>query len=282
MRSKHGFTLIELFTVSRGKRAAFTLIELLVVISIIALLISLLLPALSKARETARHTQCGINQRQIITAANTYAVDEGGALPPTIVHPAGSTLWSWPNQLNYRANNPVLAAQVNGGSVGKLMRSYISDAANVFICALAPQDRINYNEAYIAGNTAGLNGSYHLLWNYNGFQKTSDGTVFVGPSRLALMKDEQRLLTSDVFAFHSAAGGWRTSHPNRAIGMDAPFSNYPIWRWYGPSDAQFVGPAVNSGYVDGHVASTPLNEMIEMEHAGMVFEHRFYLPERWK
>ena len=54
----------------------FTLIELLVVISIIALLLAILLPALSSIRESARQTMCLSNMRQIMTGVMSYEVDE--------------------------------------------------------------------------------------------------------------------------------------------------------------------------------------------------------------
>ena len=54
---------------------AFTLIELLVVIAIIALLIGILLPALGRARDTARVAKCLSDQRQMALAFTTYAND---------------------------------------------------------------------------------------------------------------------------------------------------------------------------------------------------------------
>ena len=63
------------------KAKGFTLIELLVVMVIIALLVGLLLPALGRAREEARKTQCRSNLRQVGLAINMYATDNRGFTP---------------------------------------------------------------------------------------------------------------------------------------------------------------------------------------------------------
>ncbi len=63
------------------KRRAFTIIELLVVISIIALLIALLLPALARAKILAERIQCASNLRQIGIALHEYANEYAGQYP---------------------------------------------------------------------------------------------------------------------------------------------------------------------------------------------------------
>lgn len=72
-------------SLSRSKTRAFTLVELLVVIGIIALLVGMLLPVLSKVRQQASQLKCMSNERTIGQAMQMYSNENRGAIVPTVV-----------------------------------------------------------------------------------------------------------------------------------------------------------------------------------------------------
>ena len=66
---------------NQGKNAAFTLIELLVVVAIIALLVSILLPSLNRAKELAKRVVCASNLHNVTLAYGFYAYEYNDCLP---------------------------------------------------------------------------------------------------------------------------------------------------------------------------------------------------------
>ena len=97
-------------TDKRGARAGFTLIELLVVIAIIAILASILLPALTRAKETARKVSCTSNVKQCMLAYRMYVDDHNGwgcpsyseaKIPPSLDIPGNPSSLTWGQILFY-------------------------------------------------------------------------------------------------------------------------------------------------------------------------------------
>lgn len=80
---------------SPARRGAFTFVELLVVIAIVGILAALLLPALARAKESARKTSCLNRLRQWNQALHLYAEDNEGTLPRESFFPGGVIRNQW-------------------------------------------------------------------------------------------------------------------------------------------------------------------------------------------
>lgn len=173
---------------SHSKKHAFTLIELLVVVAIIAILSSLLLPSLSRAKENGQSTRCKANLRQIGLSLSMYVGDQG--FFPTY----GDVDWAAKtNILWYQRLLPYLGGKwTNGVFVCPLFIGYARDFEGIFTGAtigLPAQGSYGYNDNGTQNKT-GPNEPILGLgpFSYGGSRRVNESMV-VAPSDMIAIGD---------------------------------------------------------------------------------------------
>lgn len=221
---------------SRG----FTLVELLVVIGIIALLISILLPSLSKARKSAMKIKCLANLKQIGSAFALYTNENRGSFP---------THSSWGNCFGKKGtSNTYDPVGPNGptGMEGDLgikkvrpLNVYLS-SAKVFECPLDGGDTLQQN---VISCFESYGTSYLVHWNSNVFgvmhitdsetNKPTTANPIAGPLKLGKGGDSTKKIV---------CGDWNW-HANRSITIGRTM-------WHGSNDRN--ERRQNMLFMDGH------------------------------
>ncbi|MAE62929.1 MAG: hypothetical protein CMJ18_01545 [Phycisphaeraceae bacterium] len=155
------------------RSTAFTLIELLVVISIIALLIAMLLPAVKKVRESARQTMCASQQHQLHVGEMAFATDHDGRL---IRHPDIETPEIWDSGVAH-------AMYVEDPDAVSFL-PYFNNNRDVFFCPSHP----------VTANDGGAVG-----WGWPGIEDYVGTRDLIGLTiiHLANLGDEVRSLNPD-------------------------------------------------------------------------------------
>lgn len=251
------------------RRPAFSLMEMLVVISMIVLLISMLMPSLSGARDVARTAKCLSNARQIAVSWDNYTTDSNGYILEYTLQSKSRALWT------------------------QVLRPYFNDEHALLICPTTedPDDTFGMADSGITGVRFGTatttwvearpgynapppfnrsaymyNGNMFSLSSYNtSVERYTKRTNIPSPERSPVLGD----------------GVWRSATP----GMPGTQKQFPL-DLHNPQSGstpansdgvlRFVtnrhGKVTNVSFADTHAESVPLNNMWSLQW------HRTYEP----
>jgi len=217
----------------------FTLIELLVVVAIIALLLSILLPALSRVREEAKNTLCSTRLNQIGYALLMYSHDNGDFIP-------------WARYVGGDWPYPALDAYLH---ITRALRENINRSPWFCPSEIALRTPSDWTRVF----------DYHpTTYSWNGYAVPYayvDGGVWRGPNfRTAINR-----LTYPSDCLWLADGVWNGTYWNGLVDS-TPWGR---WHWTWAMMIPVYGPAPHNGgvnllFFDGHVGYNKAEEIIAL------------------
>ena len=211
---------------------AFTLIELLVVISIIAILIAILLPALAAAREQANFISCATRLKQLSLISFVYVEDFDGVLPALSDYNGGSNPHApWGRYMaSYLVKNPKFKINTSNAFVYNGSNNATANAiggASLFACPSVAQK-------FPKVITPSYGRNFYLKETGNNWWAAPKISNTTKPSRTIFYGDTKLSATTAPFNIN-----------------EGTLQNQTL---------QHIGPKVNLAWVDGHVTGGPAEE----------------------
>ena len=254
----------------RGSREGFTLIELLVVIAIIAILASMLLPALSSAKLKAQGIQCMSNHRSLVLAWKMYADDSNENIPFSSVIDQGSSeaKYAWVQGfMNFDSKNRS-NWDVEKDIKKSLLWNYCGNSTAIWKCP-ADRARVTPAEGPFKGTSIPRVRSFSMNFWVGGLEGRGDGgfsgpgwrvyarttdMVDPGPSQTFVFLDqrEDRINWGNCFVDMTGYPDlgktqFNTDYPgsyhNRAGGFSFADGHSEIHRWLDPRTYPPIGQA---------------------------------------
>jgi prepilin-type N-terminal cleavage/methylation domain-containing protein/prepilin-type processing-associated H-X9-DG protein len=251
----------------------FTLVELLVVIGIIAVLVSILLPAINKARQAAQTVQCASNLKEVSMGIMQHAknrFDRGPGGGQRTSPSSASVAWQEIMNYEYYKNGNYLPRLLNGGNIKNKLACPVAASA-VFNSSGARVYAINSHLTGPKSNGPPVsygNGTRHpnpvemddyykpfsASWTFAG------GDYWYGAKIVKFRRPSQKILLAESDR-SDAIGG------TADISLNGPAGGYPSW-----SAARTVSPAygsysfrhtnlrMNAAFFDGHVETIPFSK----------------------
>lgn len=252
-----------------GKRLAFTLIELLVVIAIIALLMAILMPALSYVRKQARSGACQSNLRQLCLAMNLYALDHDDRTMPFSHQPG----MYWFHQMA-----PYLSAKDYKNNP----EEHLEGVMKVTFCPVTKRQDIPdssfYGSAYTSWRFMGGEGSYGLnLW------LLPDDPIYAPefPAGNFFMKYSDAQQRVPLLGDSVWVGSWPFANDTVPDDLTGEVGSYPhgegyfMWRFCIDRHKK----ATNIGFVDSHVNRIYLKDLwIQKWHRNFIPNDDISIP----
>ena len=274
-------------TPMRRSLYAFTLVELLVVISIIALLISILLPVLSQARDSANSALCMSSMRQFDVASHAYAQESGGYFPIGAMYDTSSGRFvahRWyialgpfiggdplPPNTAAEMTTPTVAGKNYSWDAASRGRTFIVDSyqgysyyfvanpgkRNVYTCAATR------GPVQLTGNQPGpFFGGWDVDYVINGcvtgfYDYSTPRAWFQAPKRD--VRDPSRAWSfMDGNSWSSQGPYYDYAHPNGGVGAEYTGTIYVSSTFNASMNytRHSAGTSMNIAFFDGHVESS--------------------------